>query len=66
MLPPPRHRHQWSRPRISYTKGVPGGVIVQTFKATAIVTAIDQAKRQAKLLGPDGNKFTVEVGAGSR
>ena len=44
--------------RITYTKGVPGGVIVQTVKVTATVTAIDQATRKATLLGPDGKKFT--------
>jgi len=48
--------------RIIYSKGVPGGVILQTFKTTATVTAIDQAKRQATLLGSDGKKFTVKVG----
>lgn len=48
--------------RIDYTKGVPGGVIVQTFKTTATVTAIDQAKRTATLLGSDGKKFQVTVG----
>ena len=29
---------------------------------TATVTAIDQAKRKATLLAPDGKKFTVRVG----
>jgi hypothetical protein len=29
---------------------------------TASVTAIDQAKRKATLQGPDGKKFTVQVG----
>ena len=48
--------------RIDYAKGVPGGVIVQTFKATATVTAIDQARRTATLLGSDGKKFIVNVG----
>jgi hypothetical protein len=48
--------------RVTYTKGVPGGVIVQTFKRTANVTAIDQAKRTATLRGSDGKKFTVKVG----
>ena len=48
--------------RIDYTKGVPGGVIVQTFKTTATVTAIDQANRTATLLGSDGKKFQVKVG----
>jgi len=45
-----------------YTKGVPGGVVVQTVKVTATVSAIDQAKRKATLLGSDGKKFTVKVG----
>ena len=48
--------------RMDYTKGVPGGTIVQTFKATATVTAIDQAKRTATLRGSDGKKFVVQVG----
>jgi hypothetical protein len=48
--------------RITYTKGVPGGEIVQTVKMTATVTAIDQAQRKATLLGPDGKKFEVKVG----
>ena len=46
----------------TYKKGVPGGVIVQTVKVTATVTAIDQVKRKATLLGADGKKFTVQVG----
>jgi len=48
-----------------YTKGVPGGVIVQTVKVTATVTALDPAKRKATLQGPDGKKFTVQVGPGA-
>ena len=46
----------------TYKKGVPGGVLVQTVKVTATVTAIDQAKRKATLQGSDGKKFTVQVG----
>jgi len=46
----------------TYKKGVPGGVIVQTVKVTATVTAIDHAKRTATLLAPDGKKFFVKVG----
>ena len=46
----------------TYRKGVPGGTVVQTIKTTATVTAIDQAKRKATLLGSDGKKFTVKVG----
>jgi hypothetical protein len=48
--------------RESYTKGVPGGVVVQTFKMTATVTAIDKPKRMATLLGPNGKTFIVTVG----
>ena len=47
---------------VSYTKGVPGGVIVQTAKMTATVTAINHAKRTATLLAPDGKNFAVKVG----
>jgi hypothetical protein len=46
----------------TYKKGVPGGVVLQTIKVTATVTAIDQAKRQATLLASDGKRFTVKVG----
>jgi hypothetical protein len=45
-----------------YTKGVPGGVVVQTVKVTATVTAIDPAKRKATLQGPDGKKSVVKMG----
>jgi hypothetical protein len=48
--------------RISYKQGAPGAEVVQTFKTTATVTAVDQAKRRATLLGPDGKTFTVNVG----
>jgi hypothetical protein len=48
--------------RITYTKGVPGGMIVQTVKMTATVAAIDQAKRTATLLGSDGKKYVLKVG----
>jgi Cu/Ag efflux protein CusF len=37
-------------------------VVVQTVKVTATVTAVDQAKRIATLLGSDGKKFTVKAG----
>jgi hypothetical protein len=46
----------------TYKEGVPGGVILQTVKVTATVTAIDRAKRQATLLASDGKKLTVKVG----
>ncbi len=48
--------------RIDYTKGLPGGVIVQTFKTTATVATIDQTKRTATLRSSDGKKFIVKLG----
>jgi translation elongation factor P/translation initiation factor 5A len=47
---------------VAYQEGVPGGVVVNTVKVTAKVTAIDLAKRKVTLLGPDGKTFTVKVG----
>jgi translation elongation factor P/translation initiation factor 5A len=47
---------------LAYQEGVPGGVIVNTVKVTAKVTAIDLAKRKVTLLGPDGKTFTVNAG----
>jgi hypothetical protein len=55
--PPPE-----GKAKIAYAKGVPGGTIVQTVKMTATVTAVDQAKRTATLLGPDRKEITVKVG----
>ena len=46
----------------TYTKGVPGGVVVNTMDVSARVTAIDTANRKVTLLGPKGNTFTVKVG----
>lgn len=48
--------------RIAYTKGVPGGVIVQTLRTTATVMAIDRSARAATLRAADGRTFTVQVG----
>jgi hypothetical protein len=48
--------------KVAYSEGVPGGVMVKTFKTTAVVTAIDYTTRQATLLGSDGKKFSVKVG----
>jgi hypothetical protein len=48
--------------RITYTKGVPGGEIVQTAETTAIVSRIDPAKRLVTLRAPDRNEFTVTAG----
>jgi hypothetical protein len=47
---------------LTYKKGVPGGVLVQTIKVTATVTAIDQVKRTATLQGAGGKEFKVKVG----
>jgi len=46
----------------AYTKGVAGGVIVQTLEITATVAAIDPATRKVTLVSPDGIKQTVKVG----
>jgi hypothetical protein len=46
----------------AYQEGVPGGVIVQTFKMSATVTGIDQALRRVTLVTPDGKKTTVKAG----
>jgi hypothetical protein len=51
--------------RITYTKGVPGGLLIQTVKITAIVTAIDQAERKATLQGSTGKKVTVKLVPGA-
>jgi hypothetical protein len=42
--------------------GVPGGVIVQTYKITATVTAVDAASRKVTLTMADGAKTTVKAG----
>jgi len=47
---------------VTYKKGVPGGMVVQTDKVTATVTTIDQVKRTATLQGAGGTEFTVKVG----
>jgi hypothetical protein len=47
---------------ITYKKDQAGGVLVQTVKITATVTAIDEAERKMTLQGADAKKFTVQVG----
>jgi hypothetical protein len=42
--------------------GVPGGVVVETYKITATVTAIDKANRHVTLVTKDGAKQTVTAG----
>lgn len=43
-------------------KGVPGGVVVQTYELTANVAAIDKEKRKVTLVDPAGIKSTVKCG----
>ena len=45
-----------------YQPGVPGGVMVDTFKMTATVTHIDTDKRKVTLLTRDGKETTVKCG----
>jgi hypothetical protein len=47
---------------VSAEKGVPGGTVVQTYKVTATVTAIDAATRKVTLVTPDGKKSTFKAG----
>lgn len=47
---------------VAYQEGVPGGVMVETFKTTATVTAIDAANRKVTLVSPDGKKTTYKAG----
>jgi translation elongation factor P/translation initiation factor 5A len=45
-----------------YQPGVPGGVMVDTFKMTATVTRIDADKRKVTLLTRDGKETIVKCG----
>jgi translation elongation factor P/translation initiation factor 5A len=47
---------------VAAQKGVPGGVIVETYKVTATVTAVDAASRKVTLIMADGSKTTVKAG----
>lgn len=47
---------------VAVERGVPGGVMVETFKTTATVTAIDTANRKVTLVSPDGKKNVVKCG----
>ncbi len=46
----------------AYQKGVPGGVVVRTFKTTATVTGIDADSRKVTLVSPEGRKNTYKAG----
>jgi hypothetical protein len=48
---------------VAYQEGVPGGVVVETYKMTATVTGIDAANRKVTLVTPEGKKTTVTCGA---
>ena len=47
---------------VAAQKGVPGGVIVETYQTTATVTGIDADKRKVTLVTPDGTKTTFKAG----
>ena len=47
---------------VAYQEGVPGGIVVETFKQTATVTGIDAANRKVTLVTPEGKKSTVKCG----
>jgi hypothetical protein len=47
---------------VSAQKGVPGGTIVQTYKVTATVTAVDAGSRKVTLVTPDGKKTIFKAG----
>jgi hypothetical protein len=43
-------------------QGVPGGTIVETYKVTATVTAVDAVSRKVTLTMADGAKTTFKAG----
>lgn len=47
---------------VAVEHGVPGGTIVETYKITATVTAVDAASRKVTLVTPDGTKTTFKAG----
>ena len=47
---------------VAAQKGVPGGVVVETYQTTATVTGIDADKRKVTLVTPDGTKSTFKAG----
>ncbi len=46
----------------SFQEGVPGGVVVETHRLTATVSAIDADSRKVTLVSPDGKKAAVKCG----
>jgi hypothetical protein len=47
---------------VAVQKGVPGGIVVQTYQETATVTAVDAVTRKVTLVTPEGKKETVKAG----
>jgi hypothetical protein len=47
---------------VAAEKGVPGGVMVETYQLNATVTGIDAATRKVTFVTPDGKKTTVKAG----
>jgi ABC-type transport system substrate-binding protein len=47
---------------VAYKKGVPGGVMMQTYQTTATITTIDPATRQVTFVAPDGTSNTFTAG----
>jgi hypothetical protein len=47
---------------VATEKGVPGGVIVETYQVTATVTAVDPATRKVTLVTPAGKKTVFKAG----
>lgn len=46
----------------AYKPGVPGGTLLQTYEATATVTALDATTRQVTFVAPDGSSSTFTAG----
>ena len=47
---------------VATEKGVPGGIIIETYEGTGTVTAIDADKRAVTLVRPDGTQATFKAG----
>ena len=45
----------------AFQEGVPGGVVVGTYRETATVTAVDAVHRKVTLVGPDGAKTVFKA-----
>jgi hypothetical protein len=47
---------------VAAQQGVPGGTIVETYRITATVTAVDASSRKVTLVTPDGKKTIFKAG----